>query len=251
MAKEIVSAIYKIENTVNGKCYIGSAANLDTRWRNHKSQLNLNRHHSIRLQRSWNKCGSGVFVFSVVELVNVLEDLIQREQFWIDALNPWYNIAKTAGSQLGFRHSDKSKLKMSASHKLTPPASEETKRLRSLNHRRHQTEETKKKIGDRHRGRKCAPHSKESIEKQRLQMVGRKQPPRSAEHSRKISEALKGRKVTPERLAKMALARTGIKHSEETKRKLAERAINRDPECYERMIATRARNKALKEAVPK
>jgi len=39
--------------------------------------------------------------------------LIIREQYYIDKLNPEYNILKIAGTNLGFKHSNISKLKMS------------------------------------------------------------------------------------------------------------------------------------------
>ena len=34
------AGIYKIENQVNGKCYVGSAVMLDRRMRKHKTELN-------------------------------------------------------------------------------------------------------------------------------------------------------------------------------------------------------------------
>jgi group I intron endonuclease len=43
--------------------------------------------------------------------------LIQREQYYIDLLNPEYNICKIAGSNLGFKHSEITKEKLSISKK--------------------------------------------------------------------------------------------------------------------------------------
>ena len=40
------------------------------------------------------------------------EECIEREQFYIDALKPEYNILIRAGSSLGFKHSEKTKLRM-------------------------------------------------------------------------------------------------------------------------------------------
>jgi len=39
--------------------------------------------------------------------------LISREQYYIDLLKPWYNICKIAGSNLGFKHSEMTKAKLS------------------------------------------------------------------------------------------------------------------------------------------
>ena len=43
--------IYKIENKVNGKVYIGQSIDINTRWYNHRKELNGNRHHNEHLQR--------------------------------------------------------------------------------------------------------------------------------------------------------------------------------------------------------
>ncbi len=39
--------------------------------------------------------------------------LIEREQYYLDLLKPEYNILKIAGSMLGFKHSEATKIKMS------------------------------------------------------------------------------------------------------------------------------------------
>ena len=109
------SGIYKITNIVNNHCYIGSAINIEGRWRTHKSFLNKGKHHSIYLQRAWNKYGENNFEFSILEKC---EDslLIEREQFYFEEINPEYNICKIAGSCLGIKFSDESNLKKSLSH---------------------------------------------------------------------------------------------------------------------------------------
>ena len=47
------------------------------------------------------------------------EDLIQREQYYIDTLNPDYNLCLTAGSTLGKLHSEIAKAKISVTKKGT------------------------------------------------------------------------------------------------------------------------------------
>ena len=44
------------------------------------------------------------------------KELIEREQYYIDLLNPSYNILKLAGSSLGFKHSEETKRKMSVNN---------------------------------------------------------------------------------------------------------------------------------------
>lgn len=117
-----ISGIYQIKNLANNKIYIGSAVNIKNRWKSHKSRLNLNKHHSIHLQRAWNKYGENSFEFSIIELVEEKTKLLDREQFWLDKTNCYnlkigYNISKYAGSRLGVKASDETKKKMSKSQK--------------------------------------------------------------------------------------------------------------------------------------
>lgn len=95
------SGIYQILNAINGKRYIGSAASLRQRWMAHRSALRLGRHCNGHLQRAWNLYGGKTFVFSVLEYVSDIEGLVEREQYYMDALRPEYNLSPTAGSSLG------------------------------------------------------------------------------------------------------------------------------------------------------
>lgn len=129
-----ISGIYEIVNTVNGHRYIGSAVNIDKRWREHLLQLKKHTHHSVYLQRAWDKHGSSCFTFSVIEHC-VKEQLIDREQFYINAFSPEYNICKIANSRLGTKWTDESKKKLSSSKMGKSPS-----------------QETRKKIGEGHLG---------------------------------------------------------------------------------------------------
>lgn len=126
MTKQILtsaSGIYQILNTVNGKCYVGSAISVRKRMRHHMSELGLRRHHSSKLQRAWDKYGKEAFEIRVLESVLFPEDLISREQHWIDALGSakhGYNILATAGSPLGRKASIETRLKQSALKKGKP-----------------------------------------------------------------------------------------------------------------------------------
>lgn len=94
------SGIYKITNTLTGKCYIGSAVNVEQRWRQHHFALKRGTHHSQYLQRAWGKHGSEMFVFSRL-ITCSRENLLTYEQLCLDAYQPEYNILKVAGSGLG------------------------------------------------------------------------------------------------------------------------------------------------------
>ncbi len=92
------NGIYIIRNLINNKRYIGSSVSITTRWKSHKSRLNRNKHHSDKLQNSWNKHGAANFAFEIVEILpEFLSEKQVRgiEQFFITTSN-WdnlYNIA--------------------------------------------------------------------------------------------------------------------------------------------------------------
>ena len=133
--------IYEILCVRNGRKYIGSAIDMQKRWRQHYTGLNNGTHHSQHLQRAWSKHGESSFVFQVIERCESA-DLICREQHYIDTLNPEFNSNPIAGSMLGFRHSEESKRKMAASR----PSG-----FSSFAGRRH-TEETKRRISKKKSG---------------------------------------------------------------------------------------------------
>ena len=118
----IKTGIYKITNIVNGKMYIGSAVNIDNRRRIHKYRLRLNKHHSPKLQNSYNKHGLNNFKFETIEECSK-ENLIVKEQYYIDlydAVNKGYNCNPVAGSNLGRKWSDEHKKKISNTKKGKP-----------------------------------------------------------------------------------------------------------------------------------
>lgn len=102
------SGVYRIVNSLNNKHYIGSAININTRWKNHIKELKNNKHHSIHLQRSWNKYGEDIFKFEVIEYIEDKTKLVEREQYWIDFYQSYkreygYNLLPKAGSMLGYK----------------------------------------------------------------------------------------------------------------------------------------------------
>lgn len=63
--------IYSITNTITGEMYIGQSLSIHKRWNNHLEQLELNSHHSDKLQESYNKYGISAFGFKVLELMPI------------------------------------------------------------------------------------------------------------------------------------------------------------------------------------
>ena len=105
------SGVYKIQSILNPeKFYIGSSQNIGRRFTEHKHHLLRNTHYNIKLQRYVNKHGIENLVFLIIE--PCLPDfLLIREQFYIDTLNPFFNINPNAESCLGCKRSDESKEK--------------------------------------------------------------------------------------------------------------------------------------------
>jgi group I intron endonuclease len=144
------TGIYKIENIVNGKFYIGSAVHFSNRKSDHFRRLKLNIHKNTHLQNSYNKYGKKNFVMTLIEKCEK-EELPLREQYYIDSLNPDYNICTKVEGRWGLTHTKEVKNKISSSVK---------KYHQKVGH----SEETKRKISKSLKGRK---HSPETIEKRR------------------------------------------------------------------------------------
>ena len=80
------SGIYKIENLVTGRVYIGQSVNIDLRWYQHKTELKARRHANKLLQSEWNQHGEYAFIFQRIEDVEADKStLSEREKHWIGA----------------------------------------------------------------------------------------------------------------------------------------------------------------------
>jgi group I intron endonuclease len=96
--------IYEIKNKISGKFYVGSSVDIQKRWDNHKYCLRRGIHVNCHLQNSWIKHGENSFSFRVIEKVIHSDDLLKREQYWFDTLDPMsngYNLNPIAGSGSG------------------------------------------------------------------------------------------------------------------------------------------------------
>lgn len=165
------SVVYAIENLSDMKIYVGSSKEFPRRKESHLTALRNNKHVNGHLQHAWNKYGEEYFAFSILEVVEENE-LKEREQFWLDFLQPFgnngYNIRRDVND----------------------------------GRRGHATpDEIRAKISETEKGRKLLP---ESIAKRSEKRRGRKFPtpwqigvPKTEETKARISESRKG-KVTGE-----------------------------------------------------
>jgi len=196
-----MQGIYKIQNRVNGKYYVGSSSNVKKRWREHKGMLEKGKHLNNHLQNTWNKWGKETFEFKLVENIEDKKNLQLVEQEYLDAgfeLGLLYNISRLAagGSVAGWHH----------------------------------TKEALAKISKASSGKNNPMYGKTGADSPNY---GKKNP----EHSKRISGAgnywfgvtgedhpLYGRRLTEEAIARMSGENNGMfgkHHSEESKAKMS------------------------------
>lgn len=239
------TGIYKIENKLNSKCYIGSAVNIKARLAVHRSDLNLNRHCNSYLQRAWNKYGENSFNFEPL-LYCDKKNLIFYEQKTVDKIhtvNGVYNLRLCVENTGGWKHSDISKQKISNCHKGRK-LSEEHKKKIAASVKTSFTEEHKQKLLSINRGNKyCLGKITSEEIKQKIAKANKGQIPwnlgktviYSDSVKKRKSEALKGNKHrlgkphSKETKFKMSLAHIGRVVSEETRQKLSELGRGRIP----------------------
>ena len=226
----MITGIYKITNLISNKSYVGSSVDIICRWYQHKTTLKNNKHHSIKLQRAYNKYGVENFKYEIIEECEVTVLFIQ-EQYYIDFFNCYddgYNILPVAGSNLGMKHSDETKEILRQKSKGNKnnlgrivsnetrekireklkgiPLSDETKLKMSKSQKgRIMSDETKLKLS---KSKKGIPLSNENKEKLRLCHLGKKQSKEVIENRAKKNT---GKKRTDEIKLKMSISMKGIK----------------------------------------
>lgn len=77
-------AVYKIENLVNHKVYIGQSSNFNRRKSHHFYNLKQGIHHNRFLQEDYNIYGLDNFIISILEKQENKEKRIERETYWIN-----------------------------------------------------------------------------------------------------------------------------------------------------------------------
>ena len=201
----MMPGVYKIENTDNGKLYIGSSKNVSKRLKDHKYNLRRGKHYNIILQRAWDKHGENAFRFLILIRCSKV-DKVFFEQRAIDLYDSsvfGYNIVPKARCTVGYSHTEITRAKISASlignkrcvgYKHT----EEVNRANSLrnigHHRglgRKLSDACKRFISELHKGSK-----------------------RTEETKKKMSIAQKGRTISPEHRKKLSAARKGVPWTE-------------------------------------
>lgn len=140
--------IYAITNVVNGNLYIGQTGEcFQRRYWHHRWKLRNKQHDNGHLQAAFNKYGEDAFIFEVLEVVDDVSALDEREIAQIASHPNAYNILKGGGGRRGV------------------PMNEHAKQIVGSKNREHMlgrkhTEETKRKMSEAHKGQ---PHTRYSV----------------------------------------------------------------------------------------
>ena len=170
--------IYKTTNLITGQSYIG------------KDSKNLNSYlgSGTYLKRAIKKYGNHNFVKEILETCSTLQELAERERYWIakyDACNSpnYYNIVPGGeGGDSITHHPDRTNILKKISIGTS----------KGQMGRKH-SKETIEKIRKSNLGIKKGAHNDEWKKLISSKLKGIKKPPRSKEHSNKIANSLKGK----------------------------------------------------------
>lgn len=104
--------LYKIQNKIDGKVYVGITGNYKRRWKEHRYGLNKEKHRNKFLQAAWKKYGKENFKFELIDSFDSLEDLMNAEIIYIkknDLLNSKKGYNLSPGGLGIFEHTEESK----------------------------------------------------------------------------------------------------------------------------------------------
>lgn len=172
--------IYCIENTINGKKYIGQSVNIEKRINQHKfywgkAHFNETCGENKPLWNSIKKNGVEKFSIYILEECDI-SSLDKTETFYIDTLKTLvsyngYNILRDGFSRRGIKHSKEAKLKMSLSLKGKKRTDEAKKNISNGKKGIPRTDNMIAMLADMKRGKHQNP---EHIEKHRLALIDKK-----------------------------------------------------------------------------
>ena len=88
MGQNKISGVYKITNNITGDFYVGSSKDIKLRWANHRCLSQWKQQPNSKLYKDMAEFGLDNFTFDIIEETT---DLHNREQYYIEQLNPSYN----------------------------------------------------------------------------------------------------------------------------------------------------------------
>lgn len=85
-----MTGIYRITCIPTGKCYIGQAVAIKTRWGDHKRELRKGTHYNPGLQEAYNTYGMDNLAFEIIETCKK-EQLNEKERFYVKYFGSFKN----------------------------------------------------------------------------------------------------------------------------------------------------------------
>lgn len=111
------SGVYVWENSITGSIYVGSSIDLGRRFREYyRFDLLTNKRPNSIIHRALIKYGYSFFSLGILEYCDK-QKTFDREQYYLDLLQPEYNIYKVAGAYAGYKHPEEIRRKMSESRR--------------------------------------------------------------------------------------------------------------------------------------
>lgn len=88
-----ISGVYKITNVITNEFYIGCSTNIYKRWSSHKTRFKekSSKEYNKLLYAAMREYGINNFKFEILEEVNELEDIFEREKIHIIKLDAYEN----------------------------------------------------------------------------------------------------------------------------------------------------------------
>ena len=88
-----ICGVYKITNLKNERFYIGASVDIKGRYSQHVGKSCSKYKDSLDFYRDIYELGKSNFELEILEVCDK-DDLLEREQYWYDELNPTYNIVR-------------------------------------------------------------------------------------------------------------------------------------------------------------
>lgn len=213
--------VYQITNKVNGKSYIGSSIQIESRWVEHRYLLNKGSHHSPKLQNAWTKYGEDSFEFRILQITSEKNVRIAEQQWMdvIDCVNTGYNVAPSSDIS-DYHRSPEILKKLSESHKNPSPELRERMRLNRLG--KSMTTEAKKNLSDTMK--RLVDEGVLFTEEHRAKLSHAAKN-RTPEHQEKLRKSLTGKKLSQATKDKLSKAHKGKQLSDEHKEKLRKTSL--------------------------
>lgn len=161
------NVIYRWINNIDGKTYVGSTTNFYSRFYKYYNVEYLKKHNTI-IHNAILKYGFSNFSLEILEYCSK-QDVIKREQYYLDLLKPEYNILHTAGSSLGFKHSEDT---LKYFRELRTLSSEAKEKLSIAASKRILSYEEKKKLSEVRKGIKLSDETKKKLSSRMTSLIG-------------------------------------------------------------------------------